>query len=107
MVFVVGVDECCYEVVGWVFDDFVWVVYLYYVGVFVEDYDLVVEQECFVDVVGDEDDCFVEFVLELQCFLLQVGLYDWVDCVEWFVYQQDVGICGEFVGYVYVLLLFV
>lgn len=71
----------------------VWQVYQYVVfdcvWVVGYDYDVVGQVDGFFDVVGDEDDGFFEFVLDVQQLILQVVVGQCIEGIEGFVYEYD------------------
>lgn len=95
--FVGGVMLC--EVYWQVFDDVCWwVVYYYQVGS---------QEQGFVDVVGDQEEVFVGLFLQVQQEYLYVFVGQCVECVEWFVEQQEVWFDCQCVCQFEVLLLVV
>ncbi len=95
----VDTNETGNELVGWVGEDFGWGADLGYDTAFLEDDDLVTKEQSFFDVVGDEDDCRFEFVMDSEEFGLQVRAHKWIGCAEGFVHEGNVRVVGEGSGH--------
>ncbi len=83
-----GAHEVGHEVVGGVGQDLLGCRELGDPGALLEDRDAIAHLDRLVDVVGDEGDRLLQFVLEAEELVLQTGACDRVDGPEGFVHQQ-------------------
>ena len=65
-----------------------------YMEVDVDPRDLVAEAESFIKIVGDEDDSFLDFLLDIQKNRLHVGSDQRIESGIGFVHQQNRRIVG-------------